>query len=139
MTREIKIELPTRTTTGPARGWADAYRETLETLWAGLQDDCEPTEIHQAPEVVALVAFAAEIRAGITAGLLTAGLVAATPVVRVPLVGATRDERPRAEVTGNGDADLVHAAAHLPVRDPEDERILRGGFNPAAEPIDPNR
>jgi hypothetical protein len=134
MTREIKIELPTRTTTGPARGWADAYREILETLWAGVQDDVTLDEVHQAPEVAALVAFAAEIRAGITAGLLTA-----TPVVRVPLLGATRDERPRADVTGNGDADLVHAAAHLPVRDPEDERILRGGFNPAAEPIDPNR
>lgn len=127
--REINLEPTARPAPGPAAGWADAYREILETLWADVSADPDDlTDVHQAPEVAALVAFAAEIRKGITAGLITA-----TPVVRVPLLGATRIEHPRADVTGNGDADLAHAAAHLPVLNPDHERIRRGGYNPREE------
>lgn len=93
MERDTKIHaVPKTPQQQPAPdGWADAYRETLEQLWVASKDHDGTLSgyILQAPDVMALLAFAAEIRQGIAASLITA-----TPVVHVPLVGATRDEQP---------------------------------------------
>jgi hypothetical protein len=74
-------------------GWVDAYRETLEQVWAGINDHDEIDDlgpnILPASEIMALVAFAAEIRAGLAAKLILPGRVR-----DVPLIGQTRDEQP---------------------------------------------
>lgn len=70
-------------------GWADAYRETMETVWLGTLGDSDV--IHVPENIIALVRFAAEIRAGIAAGL-----IAGEPIVRVPKINVPmRDEQPR--------------------------------------------
>ncbi len=61
---------------GTPTDWTDAYREVMETVWLATEPDVpggEPTPQQAAQETsaqTALLAFAAEIRLGLAAGLL---------------------------------------------------------------------